>query len=59
LPAAGSEQLQRERERKIGDKCEATDNVDPKSEWTHSSKNVVPLLHTEKPSSAVLIDAIL
>jgi hypothetical protein len=48
----------RERER-VGDKCEATDSVDPKSKWAHSSENVVPFLCTEKPFSAVLIDAIL
>jgi hypothetical protein len=42
--SSGCEQLQRERE-----KCEATDSVDLKSKWAHSSEKVVPLLCTEKP----------
>lgn len=50
---------ERERGGGGGDKYETTDTVDPKSKWTHSSENVVPVLHIEKPSSAVLIDAIL
>ena len=54
----GYEQLQSERGGGR-EKCEATDSVDPKSKWAHSSENVMPPLCTEKPFSAVLIDAVL